>query len=114
MCLLQGYAALNKLRSLSKEDDRAIQLEEAMGPLFRAATALGPEATAQPSASRAHMGELLRWLLPEVTATNDIEGPLVSIRTPFAYPREHYDTFLSGREAFQGKTSLRRGTPTAC
>ena len=80
MCLLQGYAALNQLRSLAKEDDRAMQLEEAVGPLFRAATALGPEAAAQPSASRAHMGELLQWLLPEVTATADVEGHLVSSR----------------------------------
>ena len=79
---MQGYAALNQLRSLAKEDDRAMQLEEAMGPLFRAATALGPEAAAQPSASRAHMGELLQWLLPEATATTEMEGPMVSIRTP--------------------------------
>ena len=57
-----------------------MQLEEAVGPLFRAATALGPEAAAQPSASRAHMGELLQWLLPEVIATADVEGHLVSSR----------------------------------
>ena len=95
--MLQGYAALNQLRSLAKEDDRAMQLEEAMGPLFRAATALGLEAAAQPSASRAHMGEVLQWLLPEATATAKMESPPVSTNSPFAHPREHYDTFLSGR-----------------
>ena len=91
-----------------------MKLEEAMGPMFRAATALGPEAAAQPSASRAHMGELLQWLLPEATATTEMEGPMVSIKTPLHTLGEHYDIFLSGREAFQGNTSLRRGTPTAC
>ena len=70
-----------------------MQLEEAIGPLFRAATALGPEAAAQSPASRAHMGELLQWLLPEATATTEMEGPLVSTNNPSAYAREHYAIF---------------------
>ena len=77
-----------------------MQLEEAMGPLFRAATALGPEAAAQSSASRTHMGELLQWLLPDATATTEMGDPLVSTNNPFADAREHYDTFLPGWEAF--------------
>ena len=103
MCLLQGYAVLDQLRSIAKEEDRAAQLEEAVGPLFRAATALGPEAAAQSSASRAHMRELLRWLLPEATATLETEGPLVSINRYSAYARELSDTSLFDREPFRAR-----------
>ena len=80
-----------------------MQLEEAMGPLFRAATALGPEAAAQSSASRAHMGKLLKWLLPEATATTKMEGPLVSTNDPSAYAREHHDTCLLEGKPLQAR-----------
>ena len=71
-----------------------------MGPLFRAATALGPEAAAQCSVSRAHMGELLQWLVPEAKANPEMEGPLVSFNSCSACAHELCDTFHSERKAW--------------
>lgn len=65
---LQGYAALDQLRFASNKRDRALWLDMAMGPLFRAASALGADMSAQPSISTSSMRSLLHWLRKDATA----------------------------------------------
>lgn len=75
----QGYAALDHIKSASSKKERATWLDMAMGPLFRAASALGSETSAHASASSACMRAVLQWLLKSVTAAafEDL-GPHVS------------------------------------
>ena len=78
LCVLQGYAALDRMKSSSSKEERATWLEMAMGPLFRAASALGSEASPR-AASSACMRAVLQWLLKSATAAafEDL-GPHVS------------------------------------
>ena len=43
-------------------------LDKAKGPLFRAASALGADVSAQPSVSTSFMRSLLHWLWKDATA----------------------------------------------
>ena len=76
---LQGCAALDHMKNASSKKERATWLDMAMGPLFRAASALGSEASAHASASSACMRAVLQWLLKSATAAafEDL-GPHVS------------------------------------
>ena len=75
----QGYAALDQMKSAFSKEERATWLYMAVGPLFRAASALGSEASAHVSASSACMRAVLQWLLKSATAAaiEDL-GPHVS------------------------------------
>jgi hypothetical protein len=81
--LLQGFSLLNQLRSGADAAERQRILEEAAGPLFRAAASLGaaaaaPEPNPGRGGSRPLVWELLQALLLDVTGTYQHEGPQVT------------------------------------
>ena len=58
----------------------------ALGPLFRAAAALGTESSAGSHSSLTHMRSLLYWLWKDATAAAfEEEGPKVCYYLPIAY-----------------------------
>lgn len=86
LCLCQGYATLDLLRSTPDESARQRIASEAAGPLFCAAAGLGGDTSLEkadaPAAGGAAaapngvlIGDLLRVLCTEMTGAFEAEGP---------------------------------------
>jgi hypothetical protein len=77
--VLQGYAALHQVKGAHSKEEQSRWLNMAIGPLFRAASALGSQVSAHESASSVCMKAVLHWLLKDAAAAalEDL-GPYVS------------------------------------